>query len=551
MRVPQPSNTYDQPPPWWQTHRSQLIALIVFVLTALLTVLSFPPFKSPELAYTFAVPAIFWAYRRPAFKTFAWVVLGAQAVAWTVILNWIHHVHWLALVLLGPVVGVWVGSWFLAVWWAMPRFIGRPALQRLLAMLGLAALWVVIEWTRSWLLGGFPWLPLSSSQWQRVSILQIAAFTGAYGVSFVLIATNIGFAAYGHRLLCENLKGLRRRSQEFFACLFLLIVCLSIYVQEVFNRGRFVIPYGRIAIIQPAIPQSLKWDPAQGPKILAQLEQSTLRAAKTLPDLMLWPEASTPMAVLGDDTSRTWTENLVKACKTPLLLGSIAIENSHKPNETWYNGAFVVDPKDGLSPTWYAKRHLVPFGEYVPLRGLLGWLDKVVPVGNDDFSEGNDPQPLIVRLRGQAVPVGTLICYEDIFPHLARTSTLAGAEVLIVLNNMAWYGESAASMQHATHSVLRAIETRRPILRCGNNGWSGWIDEFGNIRKVIATEDKGIFVRANTTIALERDSRWIDKNSFYVEHGDWFVMTSLGLSILAWLLLRVERKPDEDAVNEE
>jgi apolipoprotein N-acyltransferase len=535
---------YNQPEPWWKTHRGALIAASVFVLTVLLTVLSFPPFDTPAFAYTFAVPAIFWAYRRPSFKLFSRVVLGAQALAWIIILNWIHHINWFGMVLLGAVVGLWIGSWVLAAWWAMPRFIGRGVLERLTGLFGLAALWVVIEWTRTWLLGGFPWLPLSSSQWQRVSILQIAAFTGAYGVSFVLICVNIGFAAYAHRLLCEGQKGLRRRSQEFFACLFLLIVCVSIHVQEVFNHGRYKVPYGRVALIQPAIPQSLKWDPTEAPRVRALLEQSTTAASKTLPDLMVWPEATTPMAVLGDTFSRTWAEGLVKSCRTPLLLGSIAIENPETPAETWYNGAFTIDPKEGLQPTWYAKRHLVPFGEYVPLRSILGWLEKVVPVGNADFTPGREAQPLIVRLRGQPVAVGPLICYEDIFPQLARTSTLAGSEVLIVLNNMAWYGESAASMQHATHSVLRAIETRRPVLRCGNNGWSGWIDEYGNIRKVISTEDAGIFVRANTTVALERDSRWINKDSFYTEYGDWFVMTSLGLSIVAFLLLRRDFKPE-------
>src|SRR6185436_18688651 len=100
------------------------------------------------------------------------------------------------LLLLGPFVGIWIGTWYLVVWWTMPRMTGRPTLTRLLAMLGLAGAWVVIEWTRTWLLGGFPWLPLAASQWTMVSMLQVASYTGAYGVSFVVVAVNIGFAAY-------------------------------------------------------------------------------------------------------------------------------------------------------------------------------------------------------------------------------------------------------------------------------------------------------------------------------------------------------------------
>lgn len=533
---------YDKPESWLKTHSETLTALAVFVLTAVLTVLSFPPFHLPEFAYAFATPAIFWAYRSPGLKRYATIVLGAQMVAWTVILSWIHHVSWLGLFLLGPVVGLWVGSWFLAVHWAMPRFIGRGVGARLLGMFGLAALWIVIEWTRTWVLSGFPWLPLSSSQWQRVSILQIASYTGAYGVSFVLVCFNIGFAAYGHRLFCEGATGLRRRSQEFFACLFLLLVCVSIMTQEVWNRERYTQSAGRVAIIQPDIPQSIKWDPTMGPKVIAMLEQSTKRAAQTLPDLMLWPEASTPMALIGDSTALAWTTSLVQQCKTPLLLGAVAVED-RAGEEHWTNGVFLMDPKQGLSPVWYTKRHLVPFGEYVPLRPLLGWLKKVVPVG-DDFERGTEARPLLVRLRGELTPVGPLICYEDIFPNLARTSAIAGSEFLVVLNNMAWYGESAASEQHVTHSVLRAVETRRPVIRCGNNGWSGWIDEFGNIRAVIENESKGTFIRANITVALERDTRWINRNSFYVSYGDWFVGVCMLLSTLAFFQLRKQNAPE-------
>jgi len=539
------NDPYDQPESWFATHRKETAALAVFVLTALLTVLCFPPHRMPQFAYGFAVPAIFWAYRRPNFRLYAAVVIGANMVAWTIVLGWLHHVSWLALLLLGPIVGAWVGSWFLAVHWAMPRFLGRNLLGRLGGMLGLAGLWVLIEWTRTWFLSGFPWLPLSASQYEQVSILQISAFTGGWGVSFVLICVNIGFAAYGHRLLCEGVKGLRRRSQEFFACLFLLLVCVAIHVQEVFNRGRFLMNAGRVVVVQPAIPQEQKWDAKDVETVIGQLEKSTHEAAKNLPDLIIWPEASTPMAVLGDERARAWVEGLAKRNHTPILLGSIGVvpgENSGDP-DIWRNAAFVVDHEEGLLPVWYSKRHLVPFGEYVPLRPVLGWLNKIVPIGDSDFSPGESAQSLLVKLRGQPTTLGPLICYEDTFPSLARNSTLAGAEFLVVLTNMAWYHESAAARQQLAHSVLRAVENRRPVIRCGNTGWSGWIDEFGNIRQELSAGDKGIFVRANMVLTLQKDSRWVGRNSMYVEYGDWFVLTSLGLAILAWLLLRRDVPP--------
>ncbi len=550
------ANPYDQPPPAWRRHTPALIALGVFIVTVVPTVLMFPPFDLAPFAYVFAAPAILWAYRRPAFKLYAVTVLGAQMVAWTIILAWLHHVTWAGLLLLGPFVGLWVGSWFLAVHWLVPRMPGRSAPVRILALLGLAGLWVLIEWSRTWLLSGFPWLSLAASQWERTSILQIAAYTGASGVSFVLIAMNLGFAAYGHRLGFEDAKGLNRRSQEFFATMFLLLVCLSIHVQETFRRSSFTVPLARVGFVQPYIPQSVKWDAEQGPAILTIIDRATMNIASRRPDFILWPEAVTPLAVKGDRQVQEWTEALARRAEAPIVLGSIGLEQARPGSETiWRNGAFVVDPQSGLSETSYAKRRLVPFGEFVPFRPVLGWLEKVVPVGGD-FTPGESPSPLLLPTRTGVFLGGPLICYEDIFPQLARDSVAAGADVLLVLTNNGWFGEGGAAKQHAAHSVLRAIETRRPVLRCGNGGWSGWIDEFGVVRSVLQRvtrtdpdggtrqvvsskpEDEGsIYFRGSTVVDVTRDFRWIGRSSFYVQHGDWFVGVSALLFCLgAWVL---------------
>jgi apolipoprotein N-acyltransferase len=555
------ANPYDQPPPLWRRHPLALTALGVFILTVVPTVLMFPPYNVGPLAYVFAAPAILWAYRKPPFKVYAWTVLGAQAVAWTILLGWLHNVTWVGLFLLGPFVGAWVGSWFLLVRFLVHRMPGGSMLVRMLAMLGLAGAWVVVEWTRTWFLSGFPWLSLAVSQWEHPSILQIAAFTGAGGVSFVLIAMNVGLAAYAHRLMFENATGLNRRSQEFFAALFLLLVCLSIHVQETYNRVRFNVPFARVGLVQPHIPQDVKWDPARAPDVLGVLERTTLGLAPRRPDFVLWPEAVTPMAVKGDPTVQAWTESLVRRLNAPLVLGSIGVEMREDGPPAWRNGAFLVEPEEGLAARYYTKRRLVPFGEFVPFRPVLGWLEKVVPVGGD-FEAGFDPTLLIMRTRGGVVSAGPLICYEDVFPQLARRSVRAGADLLVVLTNNGWFGEGGAATQHAAHSVLRAVETRRPVLRCGNGGWSGWIDEFGSVRAVLRRvdfqdpsgasrqvvshrpRDEGsIYFRGATTVDVTRDHRWIGRESFYVRNGDWFVFASLLVLILAGALLLVEPKP--------
>lgn len=503
----------------------RLAAAAVLVATTILTVISFPPFHTPEFAYAMLVPGILWAYRKPGFKLYATTLLSAQAVAWTIILAWLHHVTWGGLLLLGPLVGVWVGVWYLAAWWAMPRMVERPAFTRMVAMLGLAGLWVIIEWTRTWFLSGFPWLPLSVSQWERSSVLQIAAYTGAWGISFVLVAMNIGFSAMTHSLFSGQ-GGWNFRRPEFLLALFMLMACVSVHVQETFQRGRYSVPLARVAFVQPYIPQTLKWDPDQGRAILQTLETVTLQAAATRPGLILWPEASTPWAVKGQATARAFVEDLAHRANAPLLLGSIGIENLDQPNERWLNAAFVVDPVTGLQDSYYAKRHLVPFGEYVPLRPLLGWLSKIVPVGDDDFTPGEGSSPLVIQLRNGPLTVGPLICYEDIFPTLSRLSVLGGSDVLTVLTNNAWYGEGGAAYQHAAHAVLRAVETRRPVLRCGNGGWSGWIDEFGAVRATVLNEAGTIYFRGTQTVNVTRDVRWAGQQSFYVQHGDWFLIAS-------------------------
>ena len=545
--TPATFDPYEPRPSFLQRHAEPLAAGVVFLLTVVLTVVSFPPFRTSEFAYAMLVPGIYWAYTRPRFKVYALTLIGAQAVAWTILLAWLHNVTWLGLFLLGPFVGTWVAVWYLAAWWTLPRVIGKPTLTRLLVMLGLAGAWVVVEWSRTWLLSGFPWLQFAASQWERTSILQISAFTGAYGVSFVLVMMNLGFAAYAHRLFREGATGINKRSQEFFLALFLLLACVSIHFQEAFNRRGYSTPLARIAIVQPNIPQDVKWDPARAPAILDVLQQTTIEAANLRPDLILWPEAVTPLAVRGDAAVRSFVETLVKRANAPLLLGSIAVEQPGTPQETWRNGAFLVTPESGVAEKYYAKRRLVPFGEFVPLRPVLGWLSKFVPIGGD-FQPGEDSSPLLLPVRGRPIVWGPLICYEDVYPELARYSALAGANVLTVLTNNGWFGEGGAAYQHAAHAVLRAVENRRPVIRCGNAGWSGWIDEFGVVRSTLTDARGSIYYRGVKAIDVSRDARWVDRNSVYTEYGDWFVLVCAALVMSGYSLLKMAaitpRQPD-------
>jgi len=534
-----PADPYDPVPTFWERHSGWAAPASVGALTVFLL--------APEAAYACLVPGAFWAYLRPRLRVYAWTIFAAQALAWTINLSWLHPVTWAGLLILGPLVGAWTGTWYLAAWWALPRMAGRPTPVRLVAMLGLAAAWVLVEWTRTWLFGGFPWMPLAATQWESMrAVMQIAAYTGAAGVSFVIVAANIGIAAFANRLFREGETGLRRRSPELLLALFLLLVCLSVHVQETTNQRQFAEPFARVAFVQPDIPALVKWDTSKEPEIMREIWSTTLDAVPLNPDLVLWPESTTPFPLNDDPSMKRFVEQLSSRLKAPMLVGADAVERGDKGKLRAYNAAFVVDPQLGVQTAYYAKRRLVQFGEYIPLRPLFGWIGKFAPLG-DDFSAGTDSSPLVVPLHQGSAALGVLICYEDLFPELAREEVRYGAEALVVVTNDAWYGEGAAAYQHAAHSVLRAIENRRPVLRCGNAGWSGWIDEFGAIQKVVRDAKGSIYFRGTQAADVTRDRRWVGRNSFYVEHGDWFIAVSACLVLMGAGLLGSQRLPPLEA----
>lgn len=533
---------YDPQPALWQKYPLLGWPLAVAFLTALLANAAFPPLNIGEAAYVLAVPAVLWAYRGPSFRLYSRVVLGAHAVAWTILLCWLHNVTWVGLFLLGPFIGLLVGSWYLAAWWVMPRLRGRGAPFRIFCCLALAALWVLLEWVRGWIFGGFPWLPLASSQWQRPLVLQPASYAGAWAVSFVLVMFNLGVAAYAHRIFYEGAKGLKKRSPEFMAALFLLVFSTFPTLTEVMVQQRAKL--ARVAFVQPSIPQLQKWDQALAADTIKVIENTT-RDAVTFgePDLILWPEAVTPWVLHKDPNVQPWLESVAKKAGRPILLGTVSARLMSYPDWEWRNGVVLVDPAKGLQPVAYDKRKLVPFGEYVPLRPVLGWVEKFAPIGGD-FIPGATAAPIPVTVNRTTIPIGPLVCYEDIFPRLARESVLAGAELLVVQTNNGWFGTGGAAYQHATHSVLRAVENRRPVLRCGNAGWSGWIDEFGNIRGVLTGEDGTVYFRGAATHTITRDLRWHGQQTFYTLHGDWFLLVCAGLVAFAtWLLYAFKPAP--------
>lgn len=281
------------------------------------------------------------------------------------------------------------------------------------------------------------------------------------------------------------------------------------------------------AVVQPYIPPNLKWDTDRELENLEILERQTRFVAALESDLILWPEAATPWPILGTPQMRRRVEQLVDDLGKPILMGNLADD---PVTGAWANGTFLVEPKTGLAPDYYAKRELVPFGEFVP--PPFGFIEKVVPVGGS-FQPGESVALINLRVGTDAATyrIGSLVCYEDVFPHLARASAAAGAELFFVATNNAWYGEEGGAEQHAAHSVLRAVENRRPVMRAGNGGWSGWIDSYGTVREVLRDADGSVYFRGGGTLDVFRFEAWARQQSFYTRYGDWFVGLSGALAL--------------------
>ncbi len=517
------------------------IPVAAAVFSGLLYAVAFPPVDLGEGAYIFAIPYILWAFRRPGWRPFLVSALVSQWGCWAFLLVWLRHVPeaagmagaaglgWILVLTVSGIVSLFGTGWLASLRWGIPRWMGRPAAERVLGCLALAGFWVVLEWVRTWFIFGFPWLPLAASQWKNPVILQPAAWTGAYGVSFLLILLNLGTGAYLWKIFSQKkvARWTERLCPEFYVALGGLLAVILIFFETIPQPGQ-MLPMFRAGVVQPNIPQTYKWKEGEAARNLAILERQSILVNALDPDVLLWPESATPLPVLGATNLREWTEAFANELGTPILMGNLARELDADGNVAWYNGIFFVDPETGLDAAYYKKRKLVPFGEYVPLRRWFPFVGKFVPL-EGDFSPGRDATVIEAEIGPKGWKIGGLVCYEDVFPGLVRSLAREGVEVFFVATNNSWYGEEAGAYQHAAHSVLRAVETRRPFLRCGNNGWSGYIDERGHIRHEVADARGSIYFQGGAVLDVTRDRIYSRAPGFYARYGDWFVWLSVAL----------------------
>lgn len=547
------------------------LAFIVALPTAVLWAIAFPPFNQAWAVLVFLTPFIKWAFARPQWKIFLLTALGAGWGGWFLILIWLRHIYppwgWLAVALLSGYLGLYILVWLAALRWVAPRLDGAPRWQRLVGLFALAGLWVVLDWVRGWLFSGFAWLPLAAAFWKFPVFLQALQWTGSWSVTFAIVLGNLGLVC-GTGLEPEPAGAPTRKRKifwparigpELLAPFILFVGFTVIATEQMYSSARQSIPLLRAGLVQPAT--MTKWtsdsDPQKIWDTLLNLSQKFIYqpGSRNNVDLVLWPEAAPPFILEATPKGdyRELIEKVADSLGRPLLLGAVADSTAaqDKTSSLKYDGVYVVQPKKGFVPEFYAKRHLVPFGEYNPLAGWLPHL-KVVQMMGDTVPGTHTVTIPVVLADGRAVLTGPLVCYEDVFPNLARDQAKAGAELIVVVTNDAYYGTGGGSLQHAAHSVLRAIETRRPVIRCGNEGWSGFIDQDGNAFEL---EKEGsvikakyvLFAKGTTyfqgtgTVVAYSNPQFDHQQTFYVRHGDWFVALAGLLTMGGWVVLRQRR----------
>jgi apolipoprotein N-acyltransferase len=496
--------------------------------------LAFPKFDHGLLAWVALVPLFYAIEGESLRRVFWWAYLQGFA-AYVVELYWIPiPLHDFADVRMEfaifpmlALAGIVAFNTAVAIW--AGEFVARRT--RIPTVLTMPIAWTAVEWFRTYVPAAFPWNLLGYTAYKNLELIQFAEFTGVYGVSALIVFFNavvyvVIFRRGGNRLQAVSLSTL--------TAMMIALVAFGAWrisdLKSAPSAGNF-----KVAMVQGNIPQSLKWDPKFLPQSYGVYQDETADAAKRGADLVVWPEAAAaflfqpddqyPAELASDAEYRTALLTLAKDQHEPILFGAPALARADG-RLGFYNRAYLVSANgEGEVDAHYDKIELVPFGEYVPARAILGFFVNKVVNGFGDLIPGS--AQTLFDLKG--AKLGILICYESIFPDLTRREVNEGANVLVNITNDAWYGESSAPYQVLAMAALRSVETKVPMVRVANTGFSALIEPSGRI-----TQRTPLFKRGTTIV----DVSWRPVRTLYTMVGDLFaeicfVLTAIGL-ILGW-----------------
>jgi len=472
-----------------------------------LLALAFPRRDWESAAWYALVPLLVVAIRATPRAAFAWGWLYGT-VFFLVLLRWLDftfrtfsEIPWP--LTWGPtlLLAAWCGL-FIAGTSGLVGWLGRrrsPAW----ALATAPCAWVGAEWVRGHFLGGFPWGTLGYSQYLRLPLIQVAELGGVHAVSLVVVAANAALAGVLVLRWRRAVAGL-----GLAAALVLAALLFGAW------RLREPPPPGEVgvALMQPAIEQPLKWDPAYVSVTLGIYLDLTRRAGAAHPDLIVWPETASPTALRRDPRLLDTLSTLSGQLHASLLIGSIDVLDG--PSNRLSNAAFLVTERGIVGR--YDKIHLVPFGEYVPLSGVIGFVR-----GWAEFIADLEPGSHAVVFPGPPAPFGVVICYEGIFPDLFREFVNNGARMMVNMTNDGWFGRTSGPEQHLAMYPLRAVEHRIAVVRAANTGVSAFITPTGQIVRRLGLFERGVLA---DRVPLRRG------RTLFTRLGDWIAWASLALA---------------------
>lgn len=480
-------------------------------LAALGVLFAYPPFRLLFPSFVALIPFIRllhdaeasgWS-RRHQWKVGFWFGLSLNAVTlyWMVFALW----RFTPLSALGYVATVVILGAFLGIFFVTYVAVRRrwPAMRPIVL---LPVMWTAGEWTVGHLPQvGFPWLGLGTSLASFPILAQTAEWWGARGLTFLLVMANVALAAL---VLPTATKRQRLRGP--------LVVVGGLVLALIFGAWReqhlTVRHVGRMTLLQPNIGFDEKWSTEPETIMSRMLMQSQEAITEGSPAMVIWPEAAVPgyLTVRPEWASRV--QLLAERSRATFVIGGLDLDWRAEDDYDAYNAAFVIAPDQPWTTfPAYRKHYLVPITERVPFVNPR-WFRSLQFFGG--FARGID-RPVFDTELGR---FGIFICYESTFEDVSRRYRRDGAEFLVTVTNDAWFGRTTAPYQHASHLVLRAIETRSGIARAANSGISGFVDPLGRYQGRTALE-------ARATVHGELVTS--DVTTLYVTVGDWVGLLSL------------------------
>ncbi len=497
------------------------------MVSGALIALAFPVFDMYLLAWVAFIPLLLSLWKKTPWEAFqTGFVFGIVYFFGT--LYWIYHSinFYGGLSFVSSISVVFLLCCYLSMYPAVFAYFFSSFIKKtkLPAVLIGPVLWVVLEFIRSYAFTGFPWSSIGYSQYKFLPIIQVSDITGIYGISFLILAFNCAIVDI---LIIKS----RIRQTPLFPISYTMIGLIMLFIVIVSSFGYGFWRLGqerpghviRVSVVQGNIEQDKKWEPAFQKFVMDTYTGLSLEASKGSPDLIVWPETAVPF-FFGDDKKNT--ESLIrfqKTLNTYLLFGSVLTKKTFR-DQLFLTNSVVLLNEEGKRIYQYDKIHLVPFGEYVPLRGVLFFIDKLV-AGIGDYLPGNRYVMPETKLGSFA----SLVCYEIIFPGLVRKFYAKDGDFMVNITNDAWFGKTAGPYQHFSMAVFRAIENRKPVLRSANTGISGFIDSNGRISA--KTE---LFQR----LVLSEEIKTDNTLSVYSRYGDLFVYFCIVIFIVLLINLK-------------